>query len=236
MSSSLYGEPAVGQTFDINWERRYAENPNYRNFYPYSEVVSFLFRHAPRDKNVRASFRVLEIGCGSGNNIWFVAREGYTVSGIDGSSTAIEFARARLAREALSADLRVGDFSKLPFESEIFDLAFERAALTFTTELGARECISELRRVLKPGGVFQCGPYSDRDSSFDRSPDPDGTLKDVNVGTIRSNQARFLSLQDVRKSFADGWHIENLQHIEELDMNSPARISHCRWLASVRRI
>jgi hypothetical protein len=38
----------------------------------------------------------------------------FTVSGIDGSSTAIKQASERLSRGGLTADLRVGDYSTIP--------------------------------------------------------------------------------------------------------------------------
>ena len=38
--------------------------------------------------------RILEVGCGMGNNLWFAAREGCRVSGLDAVESAIRFARA----------------------------------------------------------------------------------------------------------------------------------------------
>src|SRR5258708_37026345 len=117
-------------TFDEIWARRY-ENPKYRNFYPYTEVVSFVFRNAPQKP--KAETHILEIGCGTGNNLWFAAREGFSGSGIDASETAINFAKDRFASEGLKADLRVGDFTKLPFTDRMFDLALDRPDSSLTT-------------------------------------------------------------------------------------------------------
>ena len=36
----------------------------------------------------RRSVRLLEVGCGPGGNVWYMAREGYQVSG-DGSAVAM---------------------------------------------------------------------------------------------------------------------------------------------------
>ena len=132
--------------FDPLWEQRYAENPEYRNWYPWSEVVSFIFRHAPRDRP-RSQVAVLEIGCGTGNNLWFAAREGFRVAGIDGSKTAIEFARRRQANDGLTGDFYVGDFTQLPFGDQSFDLAFDRGSLSLVNRRGAIDCINEIRRV-----------------------------------------------------------------------------------------
>ncbi len=224
-------------TFDPAWEQRYQADQTYRNYYPWTAVVSFVLGRAPKDRP-RSEIGVLEIGCGTGNNLWFVAREGFRAAGVDASGTAIEFARERFSQERLDACLEVGDFTKtLPFAGSSFDLIFERAALSFTNREGAAACIAEVRRVLKPGGLFQCGPYSDRDSSFYRSPDADGAVRVISAGTIiGGSQTCFYSLQDLRNLFDDGWQLVSIKHIEETEMSRPERVSHCEWLAVARKV
>jgi SAM-dependent methyltransferase len=220
-------------TFESNWEKIYSENPDYRSWYPWSEVVTFIFRNAPKNRK-RDEISILELGSGTGNNLWFAAREGFRVSGIDISKTAIDFANKRFADEGLTGDLRVGDFSRLPFSDNSFDLVFDRGSLSMTNRQGAIDCVNEVRRVIKPSGLFQCGPNSDRDSSFYRSPDDDGLVRGIGVGTLLCEQASFFSLQDIRELFRDGWTFESLQHIDETDFLKPERVSHSRWLAVLR--
>ena len=105
----------VVSAFNPIWEKEIYGQGRQLGRYPYDAVVSFVFRYAPRDRE-RSAVRILEIGCGAGNNLWFAAREGFSVTGIDGSATAIDYARKRFAEEGLSGDLRVGDFTALPFE------------------------------------------------------------------------------------------------------------------------
>jgi SAM-dependent methyltransferase len=222
-------------TFDPVWEKLYSDNPSYRNWYPWSSVISFVLGMAPKDRP-RAQIDILEIGCGSGNNVWFVAREGFRAAGIDASETAIAFARERCQREGLSADFRIADFTKVPFDDESFDMVFDRGALYSTHRAGVVDCITEVHRVLKPGGLFQCTPWSDRHSSFYRSPDPDGAVRDIKVGSIVSgSQMSFFSLQDIRDLFAAGWEFVKLSHIEDTDMMRPERLQQCEWLVVVRK-
>jgi SAM-dependent methyltransferase len=222
-------------TYESNWEKIYSDNPAYRSWYPWSEVVSFVFRNAPRDRK-RGEVSILELGCGTGNNLWFAAREGFHVAGIDISKTAIDFARQRFASEQLTGDFHVGDFSRLPFADGSFDLVFDRGSLSLTNRQGVVDCIKEVRRIIKPGGLFQCGPNSDRDSSFYRLPDSDGLVRDIRVGVLVCEQASFYSLQDMRDLFHEGWKFETLQHIDETDFLGPARVSHSRWLAVLRAV
>ena len=58
------------------WEKTIYASGKQLNLYPYDSVVSFIFRSYPRQKP-RHQVHVLEIGCGAGNNLWFISREGF---------------------------------------------------------------------------------------------------------------------------------------------------------------
>lgn len=87
--------------------------------YPGESLIQFIARnfYALERKNIR----LLEVGCGTGANVWYMSREKFDVYGIDGSDTAIRIARDRLKSENLEATLQVGDILKLPFDDSIFD-------------------------------------------------------------------------------------------------------------------
>ena len=57
--------------------------------YPAIDVVRFVARHFYRAAD-RQRVRILEIGCGTGANLWYLAREGFDAVGLDGSEVAIE--------------------------------------------------------------------------------------------------------------------------------------------------
>jgi SAM-dependent methyltransferase len=98
---------------------------------------------------------VLEVGCGAGVDLARFAKGGATVTGVDLSSSAIDLARANLAQQLLTADLRVADAEQLPFADATFDFVFAHGVVQYTAH--PRRLIDEVRRVLKPGGeaVFQ---------------------------------------------------------------------------------
>jgi ubiquinone/menaquinone biosynthesis C-methylase UbiE len=97
---------------------------------------------------------VLEIGCGAGNNIWFLAAEGFKTYGIDMSRTAIDYARQRLHGLGLEAELEVGDIADLPWDDGSFDFVIDRGALTQNSHEHIKKIVEEARRVLKPMGVM----------------------------------------------------------------------------------
>jgi ubiquinone/menaquinone biosynthesis C-methylase UbiE len=205
-------------------------NPDYRNHYPWSSVVTFVFRNKP--KNLKSSeVAILEVGCGNGSNLWFAAREGFRTAGIDGSKTAIEYARNWFHREGLNGNFHVGNFARLPFADESFDLVIDRAALSFANDATAAATLNEIRRVMRSGGRLMFTPYSDRCSSFDGLPDADGCYREVKAGSISPGaQVRFYSLNDVRQALRSGWTIRSLDHVEQADYLNANRVVHAEWL------
>jgi hypothetical protein len=88
--SSPASQGEVPKTFDPVWEQIY-QSGRHANRYPWDAVVSFVFRHRPRDLTP-ADTSVVEIGCGTAPNLWFAAREGFRVAGVDASDAAITIA------------------------------------------------------------------------------------------------------------------------------------------------
>lgn len=202
---------AVAPSFDETWETLYAHG-THLNRYPISQVVSFIFHHHPR-KIPRAKVQILEIGSGAGNNLWFAAREGFSVTGIDASKSATEYARKRFAEDNLTGRLDVGDFTKLPYADSTFDLAINRAAMTQTGLTNGQKAIDELHRTLKRGGLVYSEIYSDRTSAGGR-PGLDGVTLDVEGLFANVGQICFYSHRQVLELFSIGWEVVTLQHID----------------------
>jgi SAM-dependent methyltransferase len=197
----------LSSKFDPMWETAIYAERRYLNRYPYDFVVSFVFRYAPAGP--RKAVNILEVGCGAGNNLWFAAREGFSVFGIDGSRSAIAHAQRRLADEGLQGDLRVGDFTSLPFDDASIDLAIDRGALTCAGFTVASRAVAEVRRVLKPGGSFVFNPYSTRYTSCaPGSRSADGLVADITTGDLVGvGQICFYDEADVRRVLGEGWKI-----------------------------
>lgn len=89
--------------------------------------------------------RVLEVGGGPGELSERIARElGSEVVMVDSSPRMVELARAR------GVDARVGDAQELSFAHGEFDCVVAAWMLYHVEDLG--RALSELRRVLRPGG------------------------------------------------------------------------------------
>lgn len=98
--------------------------------------------------------RVLDFGCGSGENLLHLARRGFRMTGGDISSSALDTTRRRLDEAGLDADLRVIEGQQLPFDDAAFDAVVAWQMLTYNDWETLPQMLSELDRVLRPGGRF----------------------------------------------------------------------------------
>jgi SAM-dependent methyltransferase len=89
---------------------------------------------------------ILDLGCGDGQLTKRLAATGASVVGVDASPEMLSAARSR------GIDAREGRAESLPFADCSFDAVFSNAALHWVREQDAM--LSEVRRVLRPGGRF----------------------------------------------------------------------------------
>jgi len=96
--------------------------------------------------------RVLEIGVGAGTDHLQFARAGARLAGVDLTDAAIQITRSHLAIHGLHSDLRQADAERLPFDAASFDLVYSWGVIHHAPH--PEVVISEVRRVLRPGGTF----------------------------------------------------------------------------------
>ncbi|MFE3138190.1 class I SAM-dependent methyltransferase [Streptomyces scopuliridis] len=106
---------------------------------------------------VRPGQRVLDLGCGTGRFTVPMAELGAQVSGLDISRAMLDVAGRKLAARGLSADLREGDMSRLPFPDSSFDVVTSMLALMHIPLDDREKVFSEAARVLRPGGRMIIG-------------------------------------------------------------------------------
>ena len=95
--------------------------------------------------------KILDYGCGSGENCVLLASRGAKPVGVDVSPELIELGKKRLAMHDLNdaAEFRVGSAHELPLEDESIDIVFGMAILH---HLDLQLASQEVFRVLKKGG------------------------------------------------------------------------------------
>ena len=99
----------------------------------------------------KASGKVLELGAGGGINLQFYTPDKVEhVTGIDPSHELIDRARQSAQHSPIPFDIVAGMAENMPFDDDSFDTVL----ITFTlcTVSDQMQSLSEVRRVLKPGG------------------------------------------------------------------------------------
>ena len=94
----------------------------------------------------------LDIGCNWGRWCVAAAKKGFTPVGIDPSLGAVLAARRICRQLDVNARFIVADARYLPFRAQVFDVAFSYSVLQHFSKDNVRTTLSEMARVLKPGG------------------------------------------------------------------------------------
>jgi 2-polyprenyl-3-methyl-5-hydroxy-6-metoxy-1,4-benzoquinol methylase len=102
--------------------------------------------------NLQPGMKVLDVGCGTGNQSLPAARTGATVTGVDISTNLLEQARQRAAGENLKIQFDEGDAEQLPYGDAQFDVVLSMFGAMFAPR--PEYVVSEFKRVCKPGGLI----------------------------------------------------------------------------------
>lgn len=97
---------------------------------------------------------ILDLGCGQGKSFRPLVElfRPQRIVAIDAEEKCLERARAEAAKERVTIDLRLRDAAELDLPDESVDLVF--CHQTFHHLVRQEETLDEVRRVLRPGGVF----------------------------------------------------------------------------------
>jgi ubiquinone/menaquinone biosynthesis C-methylase UbiE len=168
-SGSLYPSSIIPHPSDVAWKARAREqwgaNPcgthvaNQLEFgtreyfdaierFRYTEASAWMKEAVGFDRFPGKS--VLEVGCGAGTDLLQFARGGALVTGLDLTPRSIEIVRRRFEVYGLEGQFAIGDAENLAFPDASFDLVYSFGVLHHTPD--TERAISEVRRVLKPGG------------------------------------------------------------------------------------
>lgn len=98
--------------------------------------------------------RALEIGCGQGFGMDIILRQfgAATVSGIDVDPYMVALAQRRILVHGVRAEASVGDATAIESDDQSFDAVFDFGVIHHVPAW--EDAIREVRRVLKPGGIF----------------------------------------------------------------------------------
>ena len=148
--------------------------------YPNELVVRWSFQTFPAI--VQNRYRILDLGCGAGRHSMFLAKEGFEVTACDFSEAGLRETKTRSCAENLTVRTVLCEADNLPFGSNQFDGVLCYGVLYYMPRERFQAAVTELLRLLRPGGYALIVTRTDSDSRFLCS-QPDGN-GDFRVGRL----------------------------------------------------
>jgi ubiquinone/menaquinone biosynthesis C-methylase UbiE len=159
----------------------------------------------------RTGGSLLDLGCGTGDDVRVLAREGFRPVGLDFSLYALVFARDMYARgHYVQADLEA---RRLPFRDRAFDAVISRCSLHYFTLAVMRRIVDEVARILVPDGAFALVVNSAEHLRRKMQYDYEGA-KTVEPRTVRLRtgmQYHFFTQAEIRSLLGDNFVIETMR-------------------------
>jgi 2-polyprenyl-3-methyl-5-hydroxy-6-metoxy-1,4-benzoquinol methylase len=173
--------------------------------YPSEDVVRFMAAHYLRSPN-RSDVRVLDLGCGTGGNAWFLAREGFETHGIDASPMAIEKAKRRLSEDGLTATFSTGYLGEFEqhYQESSFDVVIVAGVLHCNPSKAGEQILAQAFTLLKPAGrVFTTMISTGTTGEGIGTQIEPGTFIDVREGALQEcGLVHFFTADEVVRLFA----------------------------------
>jgi SAM-dependent methyltransferase len=113
------------------------------------------------------SSRILELGCGDGNTVGSLVRNGFTVTALDFSPAAALLCR-NTCPDPDQARILIADTRKIPFCAASFDVIIASHITAHLNEDSRRNVAGEVFRLLVPGGILYFRDFSTADFRYGR--------------------------------------------------------------------
>jgi SAM-dependent methyltransferase len=147
--------------------------------------------------------KVLDVGCGTGTlAIEVQPRVGATgrVLGVDPGTRQIARARSKAARRNLPIEFQIGVIEDLDFPDQTFDVVLNTLMMHHLPDDLKRQGLSEIARVLKPGGRLVIADFERPEERQDRparfgvgesgTQDLPGLIKDAGFSRVETEKLR----------------------------------------------
>jgi len=157
--------------------------------------------------------RVLDVGCGTGEQVLMAAGLGLEATGLDAAPAAIAAARRKARDRGLTARFLVWDALRLAELGERFDTVLDSGLFHVFVDEDRPRFVDGLRAVVLPGGRYLMLCFSERQPGL--------------WGPRRVTQA------EIRASFADGWRVDAIEPAR-FDVTIDPDGAHA-WLATITR-
>ena len=110
--------------------------------------------------------KVLDLGCGIGRHALFFAQNRFEVHALDASSHGLDFLKQSALEQGLSVLTNYNEMTTLPYEDGSFEYVLAWNVIYHGNMAVVQRTLSEITRILKPGGIFQATMLSKRNDDI----------------------------------------------------------------------
>lgn len=160
---------------------------------------------------------ILDFGCGLGRHSIFFAKQGFQVSAFDLSLEGVKHLENWAKNERLDINITIADMLRLPYEDNSFDCVFAYHVISHTDTTGMKRIVSEVSRILKPGGEIYLTLCSKETWSFKDAGYPkidENTVVKTADGPEKGIPHFYVTLSDVFTLFTD-FDIQWIRHTDD---------------------
>ena len=126
------------------------------HLYPTEWVIRTMLGKYPELKLDKSNYNggnILDLGFGDGRNMKLLANCGLTVSGVEITQETVDLVKKSMELLEVTADLRVGSNTSIPFGDAYFDYILASSACYYVDGNSSfDDNMNEIKRVLKTGG------------------------------------------------------------------------------------
>jgi SAM-dependent methyltransferase len=152
---------------------------------------------------------VLDLGCGTGNEVLRLSQAGFELTGLDYSKVGI---RRAISKPGSKATFVVADMAQpLPFRSASFDAVMSNVAAHMFPDMITRALFEEVRRVLCPQGVFLFHLNATEDRPFRARRKPEVRELEKNFILEQDGQTMHFFSEEYLLELLSGWQDVNLE-------------------------
>ena len=163
---------------------------------------------------------VLDVGCGTGENLLYLAGRGHEAWGLDYVPVVIERAKAKAAERGIDAHFLVADALELDRLGRQFDTVIDCGLFHTFADEERPVFVKSLTEALRSGGLLHILCFSDEE------PGTEGP--------------RRISQQEIRDAFRDGWKVQRIEPtrfeaVQRPDGPGSTPGGPKAWLATIQR-
>ena len=116
--------------------------------------------------HLRKVQRVLDLGCGAGRHALYLAAKGFETFALDASPSGLDHLRGSALQQDLAVEAQLGRMTHLPYATGSFGFVLAFNVVYHGDPDVVAQTLSEIRRVLRPGGLLQGTMLSKRNVRY----------------------------------------------------------------------